>query len=78
MWWRVSSGTRADKHRLRAAPDLDGVVGDQAVAPQDQVQRALALADAALADNQDAQAQDVHEHGVHQRAARRGRPRAGW
>ena len=60
-------GTGADQDRLRAAPDLDGVVGDQTMAADDQVERALALADAALADDQDAEAEDVHQHGVHHR-----------
>ena len=48
--------------RLRAAPHLDGVVGDQAMAADDQVERALALADAALAGDQHAEAEDVHQH----------------
>ena len=40
---------RADEDRLGPAPDFDGVVGDETVAADDQIERALALADAALA-----------------------------
>ena len=50
---------------LGAAAHLDRVVGDQAVAAGHQVERALALADAALPDQQHAQAEHVHEHAVH-------------
>ena len=66
----------ADQDRLGAAPDFDRVVGDQPVAADDQVERALALADAALADDQHAEAEDVHQHGVHASCARRASPRA--
>ena len=52
--------TGADEDRFRSAPDLDGVVGDQAMAADDQIERALALADAALPDDQHAEAEDVH------------------
>jgi hypothetical protein len=48
--WTTSS-TRFDD-RVEAMPD-------------NQVERALALADAALAGDEDAEAEDVHEHGVH-------------
>ena len=51
-----------------APADFDRVVGDQAVAADDQVERALALADAALAGDQHAEAEDVHQHGVDHRA----------
>ena len=53
-------GTGADEDRLGAAADFDRVVGDQTMAADDQVERALALADAALADDEHAQAEDVH------------------
>ena len=56
--------TTAEHDRLRAAADLDRVVGDQAMAAPDQVERALALADAALADQQHAEAEDVEQHAV--------------
>ena len=72
MWWRVSSGQVPIRIVSGAAPDFDGVVGDQPVAADDQVERALALADAALAGDQDAEAEDVHQHGVHASSARRG------
>ena len=64
-------GAGPDQDRLAAAPDLDGVVGDQPVAAADEVERALALADAALADDQDAQAEDVHQHAVRDAAGAR-------
>jgi hypothetical protein len=52
-------------HRVgRAHRDLDDVVGDQAVALEDQVERGLALADAAAADQQQADAQHVDQHAV--------------
>ena len=52
----------ADQHRLGPAPDFHGIIGDEAMPPHDQVERALALADAALADDQDAKSQDVEQH----------------
>ena len=57
-------GAGADEDRLRAAADLDGVVGHQPVPAHDQIERALALADAALPGDQDAKAEHVDEHGV--------------
>ena len=54
----------ADDVRLAAAPDLHRVVSHQPVAAHDEVERALALADAALADDQHAQPEDVHQHAV--------------
>ena len=47
------------------ALDDDQVVGDQAVAAIDQVERALALADAAVAEEQHADAVDVEQARVH-------------
>ena len=61
-------GAGADQDRLGAPADFDGVVGDQAMAADDQIERALALADAALAGDQDAEPEDVHQHGVDDRA----------
>ena len=54
----------ADDDRRRAAADLDGVVGDEPMAAHDQVERALALADAALPDHQHAEAENVEQHAV--------------
>ena len=51
-------------NRLGAPPHLDGVVGHQAMAAPHQVERALALADAALADEEHAEAEDVEQHAV--------------
>ena len=61
-------GARADQNRFLPPPDFDGVVGDQPMPADDEIERAFALADAALADQQHAEAEDVHEHGVHHRA----------
>ena len=71
MWCRVSSGQVPITNDSRAAAQLDGVVGHEAVAADDQIERALALADAALADDQHAEAEDVH---AARRGRRRGRP----
>ena len=60
-------GAGADQDRFGAAPDFDRVVGDQPVAADDQVERALALADAALADQQHAEPEHVEQHAVHDR-----------
>ena len=57
-------GTGAEHERLGAAAQLHRVVGDEPVAADDEVERALALADAALADDEHAQAEDVHQHAV--------------
>ena len=54
----------ADDDRRRAAPDLDGVVGDQPMSADDEVERALALADAALPHHEHAKAEDVEQHAV--------------
>ena len=56
--------------RFRPPPDLDDVVGDQPMAADDQVERALALADAALAGDQHAEAEHVEQHAVHDAALR--------
>ena len=60
----------AEHERLGAAPQLHRVVGHQAVAADDQVERALALADAALPDHSTPSPEDVHQHAV-ERDARR-------
>ena len=57
-------GTRAKDHRVAAASDLDGVVGDQSMPADDEVQRTLTLADAAVADDEHAKTENVHEHAV--------------
>ena len=62
----------ADQHVVAAAGDLDHVVGHQAVAALDQVEHALALADARAADEEQADAVDVGQRAV-QRGARRER-----
>ena len=60
----------AEHERLRPAPQLHGVVGDEPVAADDEIERALALADAALPDDQHAEAEDVHQHAVDDAAGR--------
>ncbi len=61
----VSSGQVPIEVRLSPPPHFHRVVGDQPVAADDQVERALALADSAVADDQHAEAEDVHQHAVH-------------
>src|SRR5581483_4676532 len=61
-------GTGSDQDRFLPPANLHGVVGDQAMTADDQIERALALADTALADDQYAEAQDVHQHRVDDRA----------
>ena len=58
----------AEHERLRPAAQLNRVVGDQAMAADDEVERALALADAALADDQHAEPEDVHQDAVNDAA----------
>ena len=58
-------GRGAEHHARRAVVALDHVVGDEAVAAHHQLERALALADAALAEQQQADART-------RRPARRG------
>ena len=60
-------GARADEDRLLAAAHFHRVVGDEAVAAMNQIERALALADAALSGDEDAEAEDVHQHRVDHR-----------
>ena len=55
-------GAGADENRLGAPAYLDRVVGDQPVAADDQVERALALADAALSGDEHAEPEDVDQH----------------
>ena len=57
-------GAASENERLRAAAQLDGVVGDEAMAAHDEVEGAFALADAALADDQDAEPENVHQYAV--------------
>ena len=64
MWCRVSSGQLPSTNDSRPAAQLHGVVGHEPVAPDDQVERAFALADPALPDDEDAEPEDVHEHAV--------------
>jgi hypothetical protein len=52
------------QERVGPRPQLHGVVRDQPVSADDQIQRALALADAALADDQHAEPEDVHQHAM--------------
>ena len=47
---------------------LHGVVGDETMAADDQIQRAFALPDAALADDEDAEAENVEQHAMQQLA----------
>ena len=54
----------AEHERCGAAAQLDGIISHETMAAHDQVERALALADAALSDHQDAEAEDVHQHAV--------------
>ena len=61
-------GARADENRFGAAPHLDGVVGHEPMAAHDQIERALALPDAALAHDEHAEAEDVQQHAVQQLA----------
>ena len=70
MWWRVSSGQLPMHERLRPASNLDGVVGHQSMAADDEVESALALADAAFADDEDAKAEHVHQDAVDDAAGR--------
>ena len=70
MWCRVSSGHEPMHERLRPAAQLHGVVGDEPVAADDEVERAFALADAALPDHEHAEAEDVHQHAVDDAACR--------
>ena len=78
MWWRSKSAGCAEDHAGRALVALHDVVGDEAVAAHDQLERALALADAALAEQEQADAEDVDEHAVERvRGARRRRAACG-
>ena len=54
----------ADQDRFCPTPDLDRVVGHQAMAADDQVQGAFALANAAVAGDQHAEAEEIHQHCV--------------
>ena len=70
MWWRSRSRRLAEHHAGRAVVALDHVVGDQAVAAHHELERALALADAALAEQEHADLEHVDEHAVDARARR--------
>jgi hypothetical protein len=54
----------ADDGGLAAPPDLHGVIGNEAVSADDEIEGALALADAALTDDQDAESENVHQHAM--------------
>ena len=60
--------TGADQNRLRAPAHLHRVVRHQAMAPDDEIQRALALADSTFASDEHAKAEHIHQHGVQDRA----------
>ena len=70
MWCLMISEPEPKMLSGRLLADLDDVVGDQAVAAHDQVERRLALADAALAEQQDADAEHVDQHAVDRRRRR--------
>ena len=57
-------GAAADQEGLGAPPDLDGVVGHEPMAAHDEIQGALALADAAVPGDEHAEPEDVHQHRV--------------
>jgi hypothetical protein len=54
----------ADDDRRGASPHLHRIVGHETMATDDEIERALALADAALTDNEHPEAQNVHQHAV--------------
>jgi len=61
----VADDLRAATHQNAVlALDFHHVVGDQSMAPGDELDGRLALADPALAENQDAQSLDVHQNAV--------------
>ena len=60
-------GARPDQNRFGPAADFHRIVGDEAMSADDQIERALALADAAVTDDEHAEAEDVHEDGVQDR-----------
>src|SRR5436190_11063229 len=62
----------AEEDVVRMAANDDHVVGDESMSAIDEIERALALADAAVPEEEDADAVDVEETGV-QRAAWRHR-----
>ncbi len=64
MWCPRQLGAGSQDERLRAAAELDGVVGDQAMTTDHQIERTFALADPALPYHQDAEPQDVQQHAV--------------
>src|SRR4051812_22769966 len=55
-------GTCANQDGLGPPPDLNSVISHETLAADDQIERALALADAALADHQYAQTENIHQH----------------
>ena len=61
-------GARARRARRRRSPAaaiaMDDVVGDETMPAHDELEGALALADAALAEQQDADPEHVHQHPV--------------
>ena len=68
MKYRLRAGASPGEPAGPVPPDPDDVVGDELVAAGDELERALALADAAVADDQDAEAEDPEQ------AAGQGRP----
>ena len=63
-------GRRAEHHARRSPLAANDVVGDEAVAAQDQLDRTFALADAALAEKEQADTEHVDEHAVERRRRR--------
>ena len=70
MWCLREFRRRPDDHVVATPPHLDGVVGHEPVAADDEVERTLALPDAALTGDEDAEAEDVQQHAVDQLAGR--------
>src|SRR5438105_4095173 len=55
---------RADDNRLSTTPYFHRVIGDEPMAADDEIQGALALADAALPHDEYAQPENVEQDGV--------------
>ena len=56
--------TAADDDRRCSEPNLHGIVCNQPMSTNNQVERALALSDTALTDYEDAQSENVEEHAM--------------
>ena len=63
------ASTRAE-HGIAFRPHMHDVVGDQAMAAHDEIERGFALADATLADHQHTDAEHVDQHAVNLRVRR--------